>query len=186
MTKVEMAEMGRDLVVRFCKANGVPVPEFSSKIPKSVGDACGLYDWRRGRNGTIYVDPSRCACCGYGGPAWSWPGHSIDRTPCGVHAHEMGHHVDCHRGFVASRIRRQSGEPPLTSYCPNDPEWFAEMMRLFATNADLLEHIRPKTYRALRVLGLKPVEHRTWRQVLQGAPARTVEICERRIREASL
>ena len=45
----------------------------------------------------------------------------------------------------------------LTSYCPNNAEWFAEMFRLSITNSQLLQQLRPRTYKLkvqwLKVLG---------------------------------
>jgi hypothetical protein len=185
MTRDELAVRGRSLVGRFCKVNGLPVPDLSSTLPRGYPDACGLYDWVKGPRGTIHVQVDRCASCGYGGPAWSWPGYIIDRTPYGVHVHELGHHVDRHFWHAAHRLRKQSGEAPLTGYCPNSAEWFAEMFRLFATNPGLLALVRPVTYQALQDLGLVPVETRHWTAVLEGAPARTLAMAHRRVSEAA-
>ena len=49
-------------------------------------------------------------------------------------------------GDYSLKLRRESGERQITSYCPNDAEWFAEIMRLFITNHALLYTIRPKTW----------------------------------------
>lgn len=180
MTRDEMAARGAALVALFCRANKLPAPRLHGMVP--VRGACGLY---RARGHHIHVDTARCARLGWGGPAWSWPGYIIDRTPYGVHAHEMGHHIDHVMGGVALVARLAAGEDRLTNYCPNNGEWFAEMCRLFATNPALLAAVRPATYNHLTGrLGLKPVEQRPWPVVLAGAPARTLAMAARRISEA--
>jgi hypothetical protein len=177
-TKTGLAVRGQDLIIRFCQVNRIKLPAIHCEVPHAFNrwQGCGLY-----HRGNIYVDAARCALPGHAGPAWSWPGYIVDRTPYGVHAHELGHYVDDLHGGVASRVRRASGEERLTSYCPNNQEWFAEMMRLFTTNHTLLRAIRPATHAQLILLGLKPCETRSWRRVLQGAPARTLAIAERRV-----
>ncbi|MBK3799467.1 hypothetical protein GAY33_09545 [Azospirillum brasilense] len=106
-------------------------------------------------------------------------------------AHELGHHVDVlrsttvdrYRGNFSADLRRQSGEPKLTNYCPDDGEWFAEMFRLFVTNPDLLRGLRPRTHAALIERGFTPLWSDDWRARLAGAPERTIAINERRVGE---
>lgn len=62
-------------------------------------------------------------------------------------------------------VMNESGEKPLTSYCPNPAEWFAEMFRLFMTNAKLLECVRPKTFR-LFTDNWAFVSHPDWKEEL--------------------
>jgi len=73
-------------------------------------------------------------------------------------------------GNPARRGRAETQEPALTSYCPNDHEWWAEMFRLFMTNSDLLRLVRPKTYSLFLRMGLVPFETRPWEEVLADAP----------------
>jgi hypothetical protein len=180
--KLELAAQGVDLIKRMCVANGWKIPAIKAHVPG--GGSCGLYERR-----TVHVDASACAGKGYGGPAWSWPGYIIDRTPYGVHAHELGHYVDelmgGRMGIFSRRLRKLSGEEPLTGYCPNTEEWWAEIFRLFVTNPDLLHGVRPLAYRHIHAAGLKPVEERPWRTVLQGAPERTLAMAQRRLQEAA-
>ena len=180
MTKEELAEKGREIVERFCSINNRPQPVIYPHVPKYIVGACGLF-----QPGRLYVDANRCANLGRYGAAWSWPGDIIDRTPYGVHCHELGHLVDHGWGWsLSGRLRRKTKEDKLTNYCPNDFEWFAEMFRLFLTNPDLLSLIRPRTYEAIREERISPVEERGWYEVLAGAPERTLEMAEKRIRQA--
>ncbi len=88
---------------------------------------------------------------------WSWPGNRVDRTVFGVIAHELGHHCDWiisdiryrYSGDYSSLLRAESGEKPLTSYCENSAEWFAEIMRLFITNPAFLKLIRPRSFQLI-------------------------------------
>lgn len=135
---------------------------------------------------------------------WSWPGSVTDRTPYGVVAHELGHAADWHMsrslglpvssygGEYSRHVRVKAKEPPLTSYCPNDWEWFAECFRLFVTNPLLLRALRPRTYAALcerwqpliPLGALFPKEGPKWRHDLgEDCPLRIVANLERRVRE---
>lgn len=187
--KDDLAATGAQLVARFCDLNAIDPPSIV-RHDSSVWrfDACAYY-----RPTAINICVPRCAAVGVAGQAWSYPGYVIDRTPYGVMAHELGHHVDVLFGKVVDRyrsdfsaeLRRETGEAKITNYCPDDGEWFAEIFRLFCTNPDLLQAIRPRTYGALSARGLKPVWSDSWRERLTFAPARTIAQCERRIAEAA-
>ncbi len=177
----EMYERGVELARRLCALNDVPVPEFfvgSSSEWDGPRGSCGYYESSR-----IAVCLDATAAIGRGGRAWSYPGHSVDRTAYGVVVHELGHHFDDvltvgSRSF-SGVVRRESGEKALTGYAPNTSEWFAEMFRLFGTNPELLGALRPRTLEVL-ARRLRPAETRGWREVLADAPQRTLELCERR------
>lgn len=182
-----MAARGKALIARFCEVNGIRCPPVTFYAASEWAfDACAYY-----RPTRIHICVAKCAAIGMGGQAWSFPGHSVDKTPYGVLAHELGHHVDVlrstvvdrYRGNFSSDLRAVSGEPKLTNYCPDDGEWFAEMVRLFITNPDLLRLLRPQTHALLIDRGLKPVVGEDWRTVLADAPARTIALCERRVGE---
>jgi hypothetical protein len=183
-TKQSLFDRGHDLIMRFCDRNGLTLPSVV-RVPKADWhvNACAYY-----RPVEIKICLERCAAIGVAGMAWSFPGHSVDRTPYGVLAHELGHHVDMqrstrrdrYRGDFSVGMRAATGEEPLTSYCPDDGEWFAEMFRLFVTNPDLLGELRPRTYRALADQ-FKPVFLDTWRERLAGAPDRTITSIERKL-----
>lgn len=179
MTKSEMFADGQARIELFCRANDLQVPEVrpvhKSDWPFAV---CAYY-----RPTYINICLDKCANIGQHGMQWSYPGYIADRTPYGVLAHEIGHHCDRERsvgkgpyfGEFSIQTRKASGEKRLTSYCPNDAEWFAEMMRLFITNSDLLRLLRPKTYSILSK-HFAPVECRYWDDVLRDAPLRTREM----------
>lgn len=184
-SKQSMLARGIELMAKFCAANDLPVPALVSADPKAWAfDVCAYY-----RQDVINISVQHSAAIGYAGMQWSFPGHSVDRTPYGVVAHELGHHVDvlsaiARRGPYWSdysiRMRETVGEDPLTSYCPNDAEWFAEMFRLFVTNPDLLAKLRPRAHAALAER-FKPVFEDTWRERLHGAPDRTILSIERKL-----
>lgn len=198
LTPRGLADAGRKLVFKFCQVNGLKQPLL---IEPTNGDedpllrgyyhvnSCAFYRERTSytKEPAIYVMVDKCARPGYAAQAWSWPGYVIDRTPYGVYAHELGHHIDAmltkKPDWFCQRIMRASGEPKLTNYCPNPAEWFAEMCRLFITNPDLLCRVRPKTY-LLLIQHLQPVEWRPWETVLKGAPERTVAQAAKKITQA--
>ncbi|MET3512776.1 hypothetical protein ABIC63_000541 [Pseudacidovorax sp. 1753] len=182
--KQSMLKRGIQLMEGFCAANDLPVPPVTLTNREGWSfDACAYY-----RPVEIHICVDKCASIGYAGMQWSFPSHSVDRTPYGVIAHELGHHADWSRSTRKGRyfgdfsigVRKRSGEAPLTSYCPNDAEWFAEMFRLFVTNPDLLQHLRPRTHADL-LQHFKPVLNEPWRARLAGAPDRTILSIERKL-----
>lgn len=185
MSKQTLYDRGCLLVYGFCALNELPVPEFRPVESKDWRfSVCAYY-----RPTYISICLAKCSAIGLGAMAWSYPGYTADRTPYGVLAHELGHHVDVHcskqagpyYGDYSTQVRQRSqNEERLTSYCPNDAEWFAEMFRLFLTNPDMLSLIRPRTYSILRTK-FAPVVHAKWREVLRDAPARTLAAAERKV-----
>lgn len=174
MSKFNLYNSGLKRMNKFLKLNPhVQTPKLTALFPWDRYfslNSCGFFRPDVGIN----IMVSKCASLGYGGPAWSWPSYVIDRTPFGVIAHELGHHVDYFKfGFKSFRwtgeysisIRKKSGEEKITSYCPNDAEWFAEMFRLFVTNPDLLRLLRPKTYELL-CNDFSPIMDLTWEKTL--------------------
>lgn len=186
LVKMAMLSNGIGLVQAFCERNGLSVPalQLYSRAEWRYPSTCAYY-----RPETIHIAVDRCSHIGTANRAWSYPGYITDRTPYGVMAHELGHHVDhtlsktkgSYGGNFSEDMRAESGEPRLTSYCPNDWEWFAEMFRLFATNPTLLQAVRPKTFTLMITGGLRPVDPQPWREVLKDAPARTLAMAERKV-----
>lgn len=185
-SKEHLLISGIALMANFCHANSLPIPLVSQADTKTW--QFGVCAYYRASETTICV--SRCAAVGTAGRQWSYPGYTVDRTPYGVLQHELGHHVDVlkstvrrsYYGDFSATIRGVSGEKEITSYCPNDAEWFAEMFRVFVTNPDLLRLLRPKTYRELRE-HFEPVFSDNWRERLRNAPERTITAIERKLKE---
>ena len=188
-SKEAMLERGIAVTQCFCALNDISMPEITVITGKWAFDACAYYRPREG----IVINVTKCALVGLEGRQWSFPGYTVDRTPYGVLQHELGHHVDCLRSVVVDRYRGdysrdmrygQAPEEPLTSYCPDDGEWFAEMFRLLVTNPDLLRQIRPHTYARLIADGLRPVFYDSFEDRLKGAPDRTIRSAHRKVWDA--
>jgi hypothetical protein len=169
---------GIDLMKVWCDRNDVAAPAIKEEGGRPTFCVCAYY-----RDDVIYIWTRSCAGIGRAGRQWSYPGYSVDRTPYGVIAHELGHHVDRAHGAGGGKFgrawRKETGELPLTGYCPNDNEWFAEMFRLFVTNSDLLRALRPRTF-ALMSARWRPVITLPWRVVLSGAE-RQRAVIEKRV-----
>ena len=151
--KSELLLLGMRLAIEFCDLNGIEPPAVEV-VPRERWHfaPCAYYRPESG----IHICLEKCAspCGDLPSRACSWPGSVSDRTPYGVVAHELGHHVDWLTGEVkgpywsdfGGSVRGQSGEQAITSYCPGDEEWFAEMFRLYLTNPALLRQLRPRTW----------------------------------------
>lgn len=156
-SKVSAYNHGRTVVRDFCELNYLPTPTI---IPysKSNWDFPGTCAYYRPTTIHICIDECAYSCRESLTRNWNWPGNTTDREPFGVLCHELGHHVDviystkgcAYYGDYSKSIKSHSKEQPITSYCPNWGEWFAEIFRLFVTNHALLELLRPKTYKILR------------------------------------
>lgn len=113
------------------------------------------------------------------GFSYSFTGHKSDVTVAGVVCHETGHHVENMLGYnkcleKLAEIKRK--ESQVTSYEPNIHETFAEMMRLFILNPDLLKKGRPMRYKFItKTLGLKPLHKKRWKSILHNAHPKIVK-----------
>jgi hypothetical protein len=113
---------------------------------------------------------------------WSYPCYKVDRTAMGVVAHETGHHVEQTLAKTGKLTRQQgaewrtllttaNGRRKITNYEPVPSEAWAETMRLFILNPQLLRFAVPARYRFITdCVGLRPSERRPWRDVLQRHP----------------
>lgn len=185
-SKEELFERGKLLAESFCAENNITTPEIQNfpRLSWRVS-ACTYY-----RNGKINVCSDLCANVGISGRHWSYPGYTVDRTPFGATQHELGHHVDRMMGGnkkpywseYSLNVFQDSREKPISGYCPNEAEWFAEIFRLFITNPDLLKILRPRTYSRLLSDGFSPIVDKPWRRVLRNAPTRTLNVIEKKIK----
>lgn len=155
---------GLKTIFEFAAKNDIALPKITVVDAKTRASYCGVYYYRRK---SMEVNIKRCANkAKVPGFSWSHPGYFADRTPFGVVCHEFGHHVDCvlnkTKGMPKFKNEKVSG------YEPNAQERFAESMKLFLSNPDLLKKTCPKRYEFLtKKLGLVPVVKGTWRQVFK-------------------
>jgi hypothetical protein len=196
-SKDSLFDRGVRLAQDFCRLNGVEMPKLTRAIGVWPYAACAYYRPTTG----IHIAVSKCAGIGMGGPAWSFPGYTVDRTPYGVIAHELGHHCDATRcdrhapgkywSDYSLSVLTASREAPLTGYLGTGDagaeaaEWFAEMFRLFVTNPDLLRAIRPATHARLIADGWRPVFSDGWEARLADAPARTIAQARKKVAAAA-
>ena len=195
-----LARVGRDISFAWLALNGLPVPDRiyfdreSANAARRVEDPrskhllrpewLGVYQrtWPGGWN-AIAVDVQGCHMEARQRPSgdkpfWNAPGSFMDFTPLGVFCHEVGHHVDF--TLHPKAYSRQNGfeevaddEEEISSVEHNVLESFAEAIRLFITNPDLLQQGRPDRYEYLtRGMGLKALHLTGWRTVLRNAGKR--------------
>ena len=165
--KIENSEYGKQLIVQFCQLNNLRAPEFvvNDKLP---------YFGHYVHNTTKIVANIKRAKSPIKTPgfSWSYTGYKADLTAAGVWAHEFGHYVDF---YLLKHISKKmkgavKGESKVSSYEPNAAECFAESMKLFVLNPDLLKQGRPKRYKFLtETCGLRPVITDKWEIVLGNA-----------------
>lgn len=179
MTIKDLFHRGLEHCEAWCALNAIDMPIVEA-VWSGAADfgVCAYY-----RSRVIYIWPNQCARPGMAGRAWSYPGYTVDRTPYGVLAHELAHHVDhahgAGGGTYGRKWRDATEAKPISGYCDNDNEWFAEMFRVYVTNPDLLRVLRPEVHRLMAEYW-NPVELRPWREVLAGAP-RQIAVAEKRI-----
>jgi hypothetical protein len=154
--------LGVTISTAFLERNVLRVPEFIARTliterAPSGSYGCGVYLHRCSR---VVVNPYACAKPAHGTPRkWSFPGYTPDRTPVGVVAHEVGHHVDevFSHPSAGMKWREAAKGAKVSSYEPDLAEAFAESVRLFITNPAMLHAIAPARFTYLaNVLGLVP------------------------------
>jgi hypothetical protein len=148
----------------------------TARDKRTVGAGTGLY-----YAGHVFVNLPRCAMPVHK-PAvrsWSWPGWKTDRTPVGVVAHETGHHVE-YAMRVDKRLDRDNGSAwrallattkgrTVSGYEPVPDEAWAETLRVFILNPDILRRALPARYAFITDCGLRAVPRllrKGWRAVL--------------------
>lgn len=186
MTKFEIYKYGIERILEFCDANKIIFPQFLPCEKKGWDfDAVAYY-----RPYYIKICIEKCSnLSGFTRSRnWNWPGSTTDKTPYGVLAHELGHHIDYifsdqkgkYFGDFSKKLCDKTGEKPISGYNPNHAEWFAEIFRLFTTNHALLKILRPNTYKELEIL-FKPISNLDWKIALGDAPLHILQNLENKI-----
>ncbi len=158
----------------------VPVPEiydFSFGLDRVLGGG-SLYGEYKLPN-RLYVNVARATSPAKSrGRIWSYPCHKTDRTCSGILAHEFGHHCQAHR-VVDRTLWRQivSSTKPVTGYEPTSNEAWAESIRIFVWNPDLLRVGRPQRYEYI-IRYFQPWHTLNWREVLTNAPEFIIQNAE--------
>lgn len=185
MTREVLITEAQNIIKQFCELNKIDIPKikFLEKTHKEAAYGCGFYYYG---SDTINVIPDKCAR-----PAinpvrsWSFPHYFVDRTILGVICHEFGHYV--HSKLGNPRIGKLGCQ--ITSYEPNTAERFAETMKIFLTNPDLLKRYNPERYNYLTVkLKLKPVYTTDWKSQLKlygEVNEKYIKACENRFKSAN-
>ena len=124
------------------------------------------------------------------GRVWSYPGYKIDRTCAGILAHEFGHHIAGHTKMNANDWRKVVAETlPVSGYEPTANEAWAESMRIFILNPDLLRQGRRLRYEYITQY-FGPLHNATWQEVLKNAPefilAQAAKFCRERFKPRPL
>jgi hypothetical protein len=116
------------------------------------------------------------------GYSWSFTGYKADMTPAGILAHEIGHFIDYSLKWISYKSEWKKiikNEKRVSSYEPNCSEAFAEAMKLFVLNPDLLKTGRPKRYNYLKnVLKIKTVIKNPYKEVLKNSHEKLLAAAE--------
>lgn len=120
--------------------------------------------------------------------SYTYTGYKSDLTVAGVLAHECGHTVWRHhrmpRGYKKQWASTIKGRPRVSGYEPNNEEAFAESMKLFILNPDLLKVGRRERYDFIISCDLTPTCDLAWREVLTHAHPRLISAAESWIGQA--
>jgi hypothetical protein len=185
-----MARAGKDIAFEWLRLNGLPLPNtvaFSREEHARLNPTkfeklwLGFHVSKRGKS-HIAVSVEDCDFSNRFQTPVGWfvqaPGSFEDYSPIGVFCHEVGHHVDYALNPRAYSRSKASGFPSVVDdeeevsrgeY--NVHESFAEAIRLFVTNPDLLRRGRPERWEHIvGKLKLKPLHDEPWQRVLSKAP----------------
>lgn len=185
-TPQRLARVGRDISFAWLALNRLPLPDRLFLNRESAGDMLerawlGSHQTKNGFS-RIAVAVEDCDFSGRfdtpQGMLIQAPGSFEDHTALGVLCHEVGHHVDFSLNPRAYSRSKASGfsvmlddEEEVSRGEYNVHESFAEAIRLFMTNPDLLRRGRPNRWEHLtRKLKLKPLHNQRWQTVLRKAP----------------
>lgn len=177
MTKEELFNEGIKYINEFCKLNNITKPTI---LQKSNLSCSGYYNYR---NNIIYIDVKNCSNEVINPiRSWSHRHYFVDREPCGVLCHEFGHYL--HKILTNNRLILPK-ENPITNYEPDYYERFAETIKLFILNPDLLKNYAPERYDALIKLGIKPIISTNWKDTFgKNINPKFINACQNRINKS--
>lgn len=205
-----LARVGRDVSFAWLTLNRIPLPDRVYFDRESANAAhreadrhskgmlrpewLGVYQRRwEGGWSAIAIDmagsPTEKRVKSPNGNFWQAPGFAEDFTPYGTFCHEVGHHADytlhpkaysAQNGFEDVVLH----EEDVSRIEHSVTEAFAEAIRLFITNPNLLREGRPERFEYLTKMGLKPLHDAPWRTVLSKAGKRVNSAAEAWIRSA--
>jgi hypothetical protein len=172
------------LIKEFCNVNDIPYPKLD--LRDQTNGPFGTYD---PRTNIITLFPRNTKTpVKVPGYKWSYTGYKADCTLPGVFAHEFGHYLDSH--LATKMFNKKSAytsldktmqfildyEKPVSGYIDRFTnkkekmsEAFAEVIKLFVLNPDLLKQGRPKSYEMITSLGIIPVVTEEWTEILKNA-----------------
>lgn len=204
MNKLEIYEYGLIICKQFLKLNSITFPKYingQAEHTTNVWQTFGLYTPGSlignvdGTKGTIHVNVKSSALpTRVKSRRWSYPGYKVDRTAAGIAAHETGHHVSKKLAEEFLKCEHPMAEignylpwreivnntKPVSGYEPTPDEAFAETMRVFILNPNLLRLGRPKRFKFLiDDLKLKPFVKLSWNQVLSNAPSHILDAADK-------
>lgn len=171
---------GRALCAEFLTYNKLRIPKYTDGTPFVKGP--GMYGFYRPEQVRVNVRRTR-PLTRVPGFSWTFTGWKSDLTAAGVTCHETGHHIDHCLDYPSDKWRRIE-ERPVSGYRPNREEDFAEAMRLFILNPDLLYQAWPIRFGLLEREGLRPIVNLGWEEVLANADDDYFDAAERLIEKA--
>ena len=188
-TKQDLYWQGRKLCEKFCEENDIEDPDYTIVSNRTRNGNSGRYIIHS-MELIVWVENCAAPVTNPGNRRWSYPGYKTDRTPYGVICHELGHHVWCdmvgHPEMQRMWAAKARATKKVSSYEPSKEESFAETMRLFLTNPDLLRRaFYPRWEYLTAGLELIPAETRDYLEVLADAPEGIINAARKLVREAA-
>lgn len=174
-SKLDNLEYGLETIKRFLYQNKILKPTILINY-KLLSKGVFIYD--QFKNHKIEINLKKCKSpVVTPGFSWSFTGYKSDVTPSGVLAHEIGHYIDYLSNW--SHNKNLPSNKKITSYEPNKLESFAETMRLFILNPDLLKTKWIERYNYIIQLGFKPSITDSWQEVLINAHEKIINQCKK-------
>jgi len=187
--KYDAINFTRTYISEFLATNYIREP--SKVIYDNIDNKPGLwrqYGWYDFQTSTLFVNVKKSRPQTITpGFAWSFTGFKSDMTAPGILSHEIGHHIhNClivlrdNTNFLKAIKKIRKNEYPVSGYEPNSYETFAEMIRLFVLNPNLLRLGRPIRWAFLtQGLNFKPLHDVHWREILVHAHPKIIASAEK-------